>query len=82
MASRVQLGGRHEGGLGPGGRIQRLLVRQSGLIPDTNRGVAVAMLAKDDSGTYPAGASDLTQIAQWLAGGLNGLGPAFHGCAG
>jgi Beta-lactamase enzyme family len=58
------------------------LVRQSGLIQDANRGVAVAMIAKDDSGTYPAGASDLTQIAQWLAGKLNGLGPAFRGCAG
>jgi len=58
------------------------LVRQSGLIQDADRGVAVAMIAKDDSGTYPAGASDLTKIAQWLAGELNGLGPASHGCAG
>ncbi len=58
------------------------LVRQSGLIQDANGGVAVAMIAKDDSGTYPAGASDLTQVARWLAGELNGLGPAFHGCAG
>jgi hypothetical protein len=58
------------------------LVRQSGLIQDANRGVAVAMIAKDDSGIYPAGASDLTQIARWLAGELNGLGPAFHSCAG
>jgi hypothetical protein len=58
------------------------LVRQSGLVQDANGGVAVAMIAKDDSRTYPAGASDLTQIAQWLAGELEGLGPAFHDCAG
>jgi hypothetical protein len=58
------------------------LVRQSGLIQDANGGVAVAMIAMDESGSYPAGASDLTQIAQWLAGELKGLGPSFPGCAG
>jgi hypothetical protein len=58
------------------------LVRQSGLIQNSEGGVAVAMIALDESGSYPAGASDLTQIAQWLAGELEGLGPAFSGCTG
>jgi Beta-lactamase enzyme family len=58
------------------------LVRQSGLIQDENGGVAVAMIAIDESGSYPAGASDLTQMAQWLAAELEGLGPTFHSCTG
>jgi hypothetical protein len=58
------------------------LVRQSGLVRDADGGVAVAMVAVDDSGSYPAGAADLTQIAQWLAGELKGLGPHFSACAG
>ncbi len=58
------------------------LVRQSGLIRSADGGVAVAMIAIDESGSYPAGAADLTQMAQWLAGELKGLGPAFGGCAG
>ncbi len=56
------------------------LVRQSGLIQDSNGGLAVAMIARDGSGSYPAGASDLTRIAQWLAAELEGLGPEFHSC--
>jgi hypothetical protein len=58
------------------------LVRQSGLIQDANGGVAVAMIAIDESGSYPAGAADLTRIAQWLAEELQGLGPSFPSCAG
>ncbi|HKZ13763.1 MAG TPA: hypothetical protein VJL81_07960 [Solirubrobacterales bacterium] len=72
-----------KGGWGPdteaGGSY---LVRQSGLIQDADGGVAVAMIAVDQSGSYPAGAADLTQMAQWLAGELQGLGPTFHSCAG
>jgi hypothetical protein len=72
-----------KGGWGPeeesGGAY---LVRQSGLIQDSDGGVAVAMIAMDESGSYPAGASDLTQIAQWLASELKGLGPSFPACAG
>lgn len=56
------------------------LVRQSGFVREGDRGIVVAMMAIDDSGTYPAGAADLTQIAQWLAGELKGLGPATSGC--
>jgi hypothetical protein len=68
-----------KGGWGPeaGGAY---LVRQSGFVRDGDRGVAVAMMAIDDSGSYPAGAADLTQMAQWLADELQGLGPATSGC--
>jgi hypothetical protein len=58
------------------------LVRQSGLVQDADGGVAVAMIAMDESGSYPAGASDLTRIAQWLAEELKGLGPSFPSCTG
>lgn len=72
-----------KGGWGPeasaGGSY---LVRQSGIVRDGNRGIAVAMIAMDQSGSYPAGASDLTQVAQWLAGELHGLGPPAPGCTG
>jgi hypothetical protein len=72
-----------KGGWGPeeesGGAY---LVRQSGLVQDADGGIAVAMIAMDESGSYPAGASDLTQMAQWLAHELKGLGPTFHSCAG
>jgi hypothetical protein len=72
-----------KGGWGPeaeaGGSY---LVRQSGLVQDGNGGVAVAMIAMDDSGSYPAGAADLTRMAQWLAGELHGLGPSYPSCTG
>lgn len=72
-----------KGGWGPeseaGGAY---LVRQSGLIQDSDGGVAVAMVALDESGSYPAGASDLTQMAQWLADELQGLGPQVQSCTG
>ena len=71
-----------KGGWGPEAESGGYLVRQSGLIQNATGGVAVAMIAKDDSGTYSAGASDLTQLAQWLAEELKGLGPAFRSCAG
>lgn len=71
-----------KGGWGPEAEPGGYLVRQSGLIQNATGGVAVAMIAKDDSGTYPSGASDLTQIAQWLARELKGLGPVFRSCAG
>jgi hypothetical protein len=68
-----------KGGWGPE-ESGAYLVRQSGFVREGNRGVVVAMMAIDDSGTYPAGAGDLTQMAQWLAGELRGLGPAASGC--
>jgi beta-lactamase class A len=72
-----------KGGWGPeaeaGGSY---LVRQSGIVESEDGGIAVAMIAVDDSGSYEAGAGDLTAVAQWLAGELNGLGPSFQRCAG
>jgi hypothetical protein len=72
-----------KGGWGPeaesGGSY---LVRQSGLVQDADGGVAVAMIAMSDSGSYPEGASDLSRIAQWLAGQLKGLGPSQPSCTG
>jgi hypothetical protein len=70
-----------KGGWGPeseaGGAY---LVRQSGFVRSEGRGIAVAMMALDESGSYPAGAADLTRIAQWLAGELQGLGPPAASC--
>jgi Beta-lactamase enzyme family len=72
-----------KGGWGPeaesGGSY---LVRQSGLLQDAQGGVAVAMIAMSDSGSYPDGAAALTQIAQWLASELKGLGPSQSSCTG
>jgi hypothetical protein len=56
------------------------LVRQSGFVRDGDRGIVVAMMAMDNSGSYPAGANDLTQMARWLAAELQGMGPPTSGC--
>jgi hypothetical protein len=58
------------------------LVRQSGFVQSSSGGIAVAMIAIDESGSYPAGAEDLSTIAQWLARELKGYGPAYRGCTG
>jgi hypothetical protein len=58
------------------------LVRQSGFVQDSDGGVAVAMIAIDESGTYPAGAEDLSAIARWLAEELRGYGPTYRDCTG
>jgi hypothetical protein len=72
-----------KGGWGPDSEAGGgYLVRQSGLIQNADGGVAVAMIAIDESGSYPAGAADLTRMAQWLASELKGLGPDFRSCAG
>lgn len=70
-----------KGGWGPDSEAGGgYLVRQSGFVQNAEGGIAVAMIAIDDSGSYPAGADDLSAIAQWLAGELKGYGPAYHGC--
>jgi hypothetical protein len=72
-----------KGGWGPDTEADGgYLVRQSGFVQNSEGGIAVAMIAIDESGTYPAGAEDLSSIAQWLAGELKGYGPAYHGCTG
>lgn len=58
------------------------LVRQSGFVQNSAGGIAVAMIAVDESGSYTAGAEDLSAIAQWLAHELKGYGPLYHGCTG
>lgn len=63
-----------KGGWGPESSSGGYLVRQAGIVQDGSTGVAVAMIAEDDSGSYEAGAADLTQIAAWLADNLKGLG--------
>jgi hypothetical protein len=72
-----------KGGWGPDTEANGgYLVRQSGFVQGPEGGVAVAMIAIDESGSYPAGASDLTAMAQWLAGELKGTGPTFPSCSG
>ncbi|HJZ38504.1 MAG TPA: hypothetical protein VJ204_19695 [Solirubrobacterales bacterium] len=72
-----------KGGWGPDTEANGgYLVRQSGFVQNSEGGFAVAMIAIDESGSYPAGASDLTAMAQWLAGELKGTGPTFHSCTG
>jgi hypothetical protein len=55
-----------KGGWGPENGTGRYLVRQAGIVQDGDSGLAVAMIAEDDSGSYEAGAQDLTQMAIWL----------------
>lgn len=55
-----------KGGWGPENGTDRYLVRQSGVLQHGDTAVVVAMIAKPDSGSFEAGAEDLTQIAQWL----------------
>jgi hypothetical protein len=72
-----------KGGWGPDTEANGgYLVRQSGFVRNPQGGIVVAMIAIDESGSYPAGASDLTAMAQWLAGELRGIGPTFHSCTG
>jgi hypothetical protein len=72
-----------KGGWGPDTEANGgYLVRQSGFVRNPQGGIVVAMIAIDESGSYPAGASDLTAMAQWLAGELRGTGPTFHSCTG
>jgi hypothetical protein len=64
-----------KGGWGPEGSADGpYLVRQSGIINDGVSGLAVTMIAQDESGSYGAGAEDLTRMAEWLAKHLRGLG--------
>lgn len=72
-----------KGGWGPDTEANGgYLVRQSGFVQSSSGGIAVAMIAIDGSGSYPAGAEDLSAIAQWLAGELKGYGPTYRGCTG
>jgi hypothetical protein len=68
-------------GWGPEGSASGpYLVRQNGILIDGNRGVAVAMIVLDDSGSFAAGAQDLTSIAGWLRENLATPLPESQGC--
>jgi hypothetical protein len=71
-----------KGGWGPeGSAAGPYLVRQAGVLRQGNAGVAVAMIARADSGSFDAGVQVLNQIAVWLRNNLRGLGPpAGAGC--
>jgi hypothetical protein len=69
-----------KGGWGPEAGSGAYLVRQSGLIQSGSSGVAVTMIAEDSSGSFEAGAGDLTRIGVWLRENLRDLGPPASGC--
>ena len=61
-----------KGGWGPS-LSQNYLVRQIGILP-TPKGLAVvAMAAEPESGLFPEGTKDLTEIAKWLQTHLDAL---------
>jgi hypothetical protein len=69
-----------KGGWGPEAGSGAYLVRQSGLVQSGSTGVAVTMIVAEGSGSFGAGAADLTRIANWLSENLRGLGSAGGGC--
>jgi hypothetical protein len=65
-----------KGGWGPEGSASGpYLVRQSGILRHGDRGVAVAMIAQADSGSFDAGIEAIGRISAWLAENLASLGP-------
>lgn len=71
----------YKAGWGPEGSASgSYLVRQSGVVRDGGGGVAVAMIALDESGSFEAGTADLTRIATWLRENLRAPLPAGSGC--
>lgn len=69
-----------KGGWGPEAGSGGYLVRQSGVIQNGPAGIAVTMIAEDSSGSFAAGAADLTRMATWLRENIRGLGPPAGGC--
>jgi hypothetical protein len=70
-----------KGGWGPEGSASGpYLVRQSGLLSNGGAGVAVAMIARADSGSFEAGVEAIDHIASWLAAELHGLGADARPC--
>jgi len=64
-----------KGGWGPEGSASGpYLVRQSGLLRDGKAGIAVAMMAQGDSGSFEDGVSAIDHLAEWLRANLRGLG--------
>jgi hypothetical protein len=54
-------------------------VRQAGIVSDGGAGVAVAMMARANSGSFEDGVHALDRIATWLRDNLHGLGAATSG---
>ena len=69
-----------KGGWGPEAGSGGYLVRQSGFVRGGSAGIAITLMAKDSSGTYEAGAADLTRLATWVREHLSGLGAPAAEC--
>lgn len=69
-----------KGGWGPEGSASGpYLVRQSGVLLDAGAGVAVAIVARPESGSFDAGVEALDRVSAWLANELNpGAGSQAH----
>jgi hypothetical protein len=61
-----------KGGWGPS-LSERYLVRQIGILPTPRGLTVVAIAAEPESGSFPDGTQDLTDIAQWLKTHLDAL---------
>lgn len=70
-----------KGGWGPEGSASgSYLVRQSGVIRSGSRGIAIAMMALAESGSFEGGIEALDQLASWLVANLKSLGGAAVPC--
>ncbi|MGB7587566.1 MAG: hypothetical protein WBM00_02540, partial [Solirubrobacterales bacterium] len=69
-----------KGGWGPEAGSGAYLVRQAGILRDGDSGIAVAIIAEDESGSFEAGVADLTHLATWLRENLRDSGPPASGC--
>jgi len=56
------------------------LVRQSGLLLHGKSGIAVALMAQADSGSFGDGVAAIDRLAGWLRANLRGLGGPAVGC--
>ena len=70
-----------KGGWGPeGSATGPYLVRQSGTIENGSAGIAVAMMAQADSGSFEDGVEVVNRVAGWLAASLRSLGTPAAPC--
>jgi Beta-lactamase enzyme family len=70
-----------KGGWGPeGSSTGPYLVRQSGLLRNGKTGIAVAMMAQADSGSFEDGVAAIDRLAEWLRANLRGLGGPMADC--
>lgn len=70
-----------KGGWGPeGSATGPYLVRQSGVIESGSAGIAVAMMAQADSGSFEGGVEAVNRVADWLTASLQSLGAPAAPC--